>query len=270
MPSPLQQSWNQVAAEYHKYIAPGLRPAAVALCRAVKISPADRVLDIACGPGTAAFEAGALGASRVLGIDFAFGMVALAREIARAQRGDQGGETPGIRFVQASALALPVRTEATNVAISNFGAIFAPDAPAFVVEVARVLTAGGRLALTAWPREGAIGAYYDLVDRHIVPAPSPHDPHAWAQPERAEGWLAPLFNRITTSPLSLPFTAESPEDAWDKLKRSTGRVSSGYASLSPGARRRMDFEMVGFFSGFAGPGGICWQREARLITATRR
>ena len=58
-----------MAREYQKHIVPGFQPAAEALCRFTGIKSGDKVLDIACGPGTASFAAAALGAE-VTGVDW--------------------------------------------------------------------------------------------------------------------------------------------------------------------------------------------------------
>ena len=95
----------------------------------------DSVLDLACGTGTVARQAPA----RVTGVDLNPGMLAVAR-----RRDDT------IPWVQASAQALPFATDSFDVAVSNQGVQFFPDAPAAVAEVRRVVRAGGRIAATAW------------------------------------------------------------------------------------------------------------------------
>ncbi len=267
MTSPIQDAWTAVAREYLRHIVPGFLSAARSLCEAARIGPGDRVVDVACGPGTASLIARERGAASVIGVDFALGMVGLAKKRAA---GPERTETSGvIEFLQGDALALPLADDRFDVVISSFGVIFAPDAPKAVSEIARVLRPGGRLGLTAWPRRGPIGEYYDIVDRHLVPATSPHDPHDWGRLERAVSWLAPSFTDITAEALAVPFEAVSAPEAWRILRRSTGRVSSGYATLSADRRRVFDQEMQRFFARFSRPGGITWPREASLITATR-
>ena len=75
---PMPAAWSTVAREYAKSILPGFRPAARALCEFARIGEGDRVLDVACGPGTAAIEARALGAAEVTGVDYATGMIGRA------------------------------------------------------------------------------------------------------------------------------------------------------------------------------------------------
>jgi ubiquinone/menaquinone biosynthesis C-methylase UbiE len=54
------------------------------------------------------------------------------------------------------AVSLPVPDRSVDAIVSVFGVIFAPDAEAAAVEMARVLRPGGRIVLSAWLREGAL------------------------------------------------------------------------------------------------------------------
>ena len=254
-------AWSKVAREYQQNIVPGFQPAAEALCRFAGIKSGDRVLDIACGPGTASMAAAALGAE-VTGVDSAPGMIALARELAGSKR--------NLSFLEGDALQLPVLSQEFDAVVSSFGVIFAANAPRAVSEMGRVLVPGGRLGLLAWPRTGAIGRYYDLIDRHITPLPSPHDPHKWGDLAQARQWLGSQFEGVTTADIEVPFEAPSPEKAWEMLRISTGRVADGYALLEPAARAAMDREMVEFFRTYRKPDGkVKWPRKAVMIRATR-
>ena len=263
MTTPLPDAWSAVAREYLRHIVPGFRPAARALCEFAGIGPGDRVLDIACGPGTASFEAKALGAAEVTGIDLAPGMLALAKEAA--------SDGSGFRFLHGDALALPVDDASFDVAISSFGMIFAPDGPRATSELVRVLKPLGRMGLLAWPRQGPIAEYYALVDRHLSPAPASHDPFDWGIPDKARAWLEPAFGELAFRSIPVPFEAASPEEAWRILRSSTGRIAGAYPWVPKAAQVKLDEEMTGFFRRWRRPDGIVvWPREAMLIRAVRR
>src|SRR5918994_33733 len=164
-------AWSRVAREYHRQIAPDFAPAARRLCEGLGVGPADRVLDVACGPGTAAVAARGLGAREVVGIDYAADMLFVARAEAH---GD-----PAFRYVAANALALPFAAERFDVVISSFGLIFARDPGLAVQECARVLRADGRLGLLVWPPDGSIGEYQRIAFRHLDIPPDAHDPFQW-------------------------------------------------------------------------------------------
>jgi SAM-dependent methyltransferase len=259
---PMPAAWSTVAREYARSILPGFRPAARALCDFARIDAGDRVLDVACGPGTAAIEARALGAAEVTGVDYAAGMLAVARELTAGQT--------GFTFLEGNALELPVADESFDVAISNFGVIFAPDPERAAREMARALRPGGRAALSAWLESDVTREYYDLVYQHIPRHPAPHDPYDWGVPARAVAWLGSAFAGIETRPLAVPFEAESVGAAWAVLNRSTGRVAAGYATLPADARHAFDDAMYRYFERFRrDDGSVFWPREALLVRGRR-
>jgi SAM-dependent methyltransferase len=258
----MPQAWSRVARDYRRHIAPDFVPAARELCRAVGIVAGDRVLDIACGPGTAAFAARERGAVRVVGVDYARGMCAAAREDPRW--------IPPLYCVVADALSLPLGTAGFDVVISSFGLVFAADPVVAAAEAARVLRPGGRLGLLAWPPGGSIGAYQEAAFRYLAIPPSVHDPFQWGVPGRARAWLGAAFASVEFDPIEVPFEAASPGAAWGVLRTATGRVAAGYAELDAEARRRLDAEMERFFEPFRrADGRIYWPREAFVIRGVR-
>jgi ubiquinone/menaquinone biosynthesis C-methylase UbiE len=255
-------AWSRVAREYHRQIAPDFVPAARRLCQELGVSPSDRVLDIACGPGTAAVAARSLGARDVVGVDYAVEMLAVARAEAR---GDAA-----LHYAAANALQLPFPAERFDVVISSFGLIFAPDPAVAVSEAIRVLRPGGRLGLLAWPPDGSIGEYQRVAFKHLDVPPTAHDPFQWGVPAQARAWLSPAFVDVEVLPLEVPFEADSPAVAWRALSTATGRVAAAYAELNDEGRARLDAEMIQFFEPFRrSDGRVFWPRQAMLVTARR-
>jgi SAM-dependent methyltransferase len=255
-------AWSRVAREYHRLIAPDFAPAARRLCQELEVGPRDAVLDVACGPGTAASLARRLGARSVVGVDYAAAMLVVARAEAC---GDSG-----IQYIGANAMALPFRPGRFDVVISSFGLIFAPDPVLAVRECARVLRAGGRLGLLTWPPDGSIGEYQRIAFRHLDIPPAAHDPFHWGVPRRAHAWLSPAFDRIEFVALQVPFEAESPEAGWTALSTATGRVAAAYAELDAAGRARLDSEMVAFLQPFRrADGRVFWPRRALMVMGVR-
>ena len=255
-------AWSRVARDYHRKIAPDFVPAARRLCEELEIGPDDRVLDVACGPGTAVLAARDLGARFVVGVDYAPAMLVVAKDAERA----------GARalYAGANALALPFGPGRFDVVVSSFGLIFAPDPRVAAAECARVLRAGGRIGLLAWPPDGSIGEYQRVAFRHLDIPPTAHDPFQWGVPSQAEAWLAPCFTRLQVVPLTVPFESESPGAAWRTLSTSTGRVAAAYAELGAAGRARLDAEMTAFFERFRGDDGrVRWGRQAVMLLARR-
>jgi SAM-dependent methyltransferase len=97
-------------------------------------------LDVGCGPGTVtASLAGAAGPGGLaLGVDLSEAM------LARAVRAEAG---PQIGFLRADAQRLPLRDETVDAVVSIAVLQLVPDPAAALAEMARVLRAGGRLAV---------------------------------------------------------------------------------------------------------------------------
>ena len=112
---------------------------------ALAIEPGARVLDVACGTGGVALRAARAGAD-VVGIDISADQLAKARGAAEA-------EGLAIRFDEGDCQELPYGDAEFDAVASAFGAIFAPDHQRAADELARVCRPGGRLALTAWPKD---------------------------------------------------------------------------------------------------------------------
>ena len=109
----------------------------------------DRVVDVGCGPGTAARFAAGRGA-RVTGVDPAGVMLRLARRLTR-------GRT-NVEFVEGSAESLPVPDASVDVVWTIASVHHWRDVEAGLTEVRRVLGPGGRfLAAERRIRPGATG-----------------------------------------------------------------------------------------------------------------
>lgn len=97
------------------------------------------LLDLACGTGDLAFgSADSAATARVVGFDMARRMLTLARQRTGAGR-------PWPRFVAADMSRLPIRDASAQVVLAGYAIRNAPDTPAALREIARVLHAGGLL-----------------------------------------------------------------------------------------------------------------------------
>ena len=104
------------------------------LIREARVTPADVVLDVACGTGDIALLAKAAGARRVVGLDITPRMLLLARE--------KGG---GLPYLAGDMGALPVSGASVDLVTTGYGLRNVPDLDTAITELARVLKPGGRV-----------------------------------------------------------------------------------------------------------------------------
>jgi ubiquinone/menaquinone biosynthesis C-methylase UbiE len=159
------------AAElYQRYLVPRITALwAADLVERSAPRPGERVLDVACGTGVVArLAAERMGTGRVVGLDLNAGMLAVARTVAQ-----NGG--PKVEWHEASVLQMPYPDGTFDVVLCQLGLQFFPDRARALAEMFRVLTPGGRLALsvfTAIERTPMAHALAHALDRHLAPGAS--------------------------------------------------------------------------------------------------
>ena len=120
--------------------------------------PGDRVLDVCCGTGDLAVEAERRGA-RVVGLDFS------ERMLERARR-----KSGTIEWVRGDALALPFADGEFDAVTVGFGVRNLEDLERGLVELARVLRTGGRIAVLEITRpRGLLRPFFRLWLDVLVP-----------------------------------------------------------------------------------------------------
>lgn len=144
---------GETAAEiYDRFFVPALfGQFAPELLRAAAVSAGDRLLDVACGTGTVASAARALGAD-VSAVDINPGMLAVARRNAR-----------GVTLREGNAEALPFGDGLFDIVTCQFALMFFDDPVVALSEMRRVLKPGGRVALSTWSDIPNTPGYRDLI-----------------------------------------------------------------------------------------------------------
>jgi len=151
------------------------------LVAALGVGPGSTVLDVACGTGAVALRAARLGADGT-GIDISPDQLAKARRAAAAE-----GLT--IRFDEGDCQELPYADAAFDTVASAFGAIFAADHERTAGELARVCRSGGRLALTAWEKDG----WSELHEKAGRTFSHEADAREWSEEPRVRTLLGDAF-----------------------------------------------------------------------------
>lgn len=139
MTAGLDRTWRRIAAE-------------------AVVRPGDEVLDACCGTGDLAL-ADQLAGGRVTGVDFSERMLVRAR-----------GKSDTVEWVQADVTELPFADASFDAVTIGFGIRNVPDLDAGLVELARVLRPGGRLACLEITRpDGALRPFFRLWFDGLVP-----------------------------------------------------------------------------------------------------
>lgn len=118
----------------------GRGPAARAMADLAKLTSGDQVVDIGCGPGTAA-RAAARRCARATGVDPAPMMLRLGRWLTAARH------IPNVTFVSGTAEALPLPKASATVTWALSSVHHWTDRAAGLAEARRVLAPGGRIFL---------------------------------------------------------------------------------------------------------------------------
>jgi SAM-dependent methyltransferase len=135
-------------------------PWADVLLDRLALEPGQKVLDVACGPGTvaraAARRVGPTG--HVTGVDFSPAMLAIARS-----KPPVDGGAP-IEDLEGPADQLDVSDDDVDVVTCQHGLQFFPDRPAALAEMRRVLRPNGRLGIAVWRSTAECPPFDALAD----------------------------------------------------------------------------------------------------------
>jgi ubiquinone/menaquinone biosynthesis C-methylase UbiE len=151
--------------------------------------PADtELLDVACGSGQTSLPAARNGIN-VTGIDIAESQIQAAQNHAI----DEGLSA---RFEVGDAEDLPYPNQSYDVAITMFGAMFAPNPKQVVHEFARVIKPGGQLIMANWTSTSMPAQMFKCVSEFMPPHPDVVPPVLWGDEDTVVQRIADDFTDI--------------------------------------------------------------------------
>lgn len=215
------------------------------LCEALDLRAGQSVLDVAAGNGNASLAAARRWCD-VVSTDFVLDLLRDGQ--ARAQ-----AEQVPICFQVADAEALPFDDSSFDAVMSTFGVMFTPVQERAARELLRVCRPGGKIGLANWTPTGFIGQLFQVVGRHVPPAPGLRSPSAWGTRER----LTELFGsdaEIAVTPREFVFRYRSPQHWLEVFRTLYGPVHKAFAALEPEAQPALAADLLAL----AGR----WQRSA--------
>jgi ubiquinone/menaquinone biosynthesis C-methylase UbiE len=206
------------------------------LAEAADVCAGERVLDVAAGNGNATLAAARRFAA-VTSTDYVPEL--LHKGAARA-----AAEGLPVTFAVADAEALPYDDAAFDVALSTFGAMFAPDHRRAAQELLRVVRGGGRIGLANWTPEGFIGQLFKVIGKHVPPPGGLKSPALWG----VEPHIVQLFGAqaadIRTARRFFNFRYRSAAHWIDVFRDFYGPTHKAFAALDAAGRHALEADLA--------------------------
>jgi ubiquinone/menaquinone biosynthesis C-methylase UbiE len=236
---------------------------AEALCEAVDPHATDRVLDVACGSGTAALVA-ARRYCEVAGIDYVPELIDRARARAEAS----GLE---VDFRVGDAQALPFDDDSFDSVLSVYGVQFAADQEKAAKEMLRVCKPGGRIGLATPIPKGWSGDFF-AVNAAYSPPPPPgvKPPLRWGTDEGLDELLGSGIRSIENEERTALQYYRSVDHAVSVFLTFFGPVIRASRTLEDESRERLIGDLRGVFEKYnrATDGTAVIENRYRLTVAT--
>jgi SAM-dependent methyltransferase len=240
--------------------------AAEAFIARLDIAPGLRVLDVACGTGNTAIPLARRGGV-VTGVDIAPNLLEQARVRAAA-------EGLSITFDEGDAEALPYADGSFDVVTTMFGAMFAPRPELVTSEMARVLKAGGLLAMGNWNPAGFSGQMFRVGSQHVAPPPGVAPPVLWGDEATVRQRLSPQFDDITTEIIPIDFDLPTtPAGAVTFFRQYFGPTKVAFSRLDEAGQAAFAADLESLWRGAnlsPDPARTLVKNEYLQVTATRR
>jgi len=227
------QGWRRWEPMFQSFSWPlALRMAAVA-----EIGSGQRVLDVGCGIGDPTLQVAVLVGphGRVLGLDIAEGMIAIARERAAAL----GLGHAEFRVEDVTTVALP--EGGFDAVLGRWSLIYLEDVPRVLQRLRAALVPGGRIAITAWAPPSA-NPWFTVPQEAMarvrpVPPVDPDKPgvfHLSTDGALARALVGAGFQTVGQERVVLSQLAQDGAEFWRMMTEAGGPLASFVEGLTPG------------------------------------
>lgn len=225
----LKSTWS--AGDFGQ-IAKSYQRGAASFISELGIKPGQKILDVACGNGNLSFPAAQAGAV-VTGVDIAPNLILQAKQRAE-------NEGLNITFEEGDAERLPYSDASFEIAVSMFGAMFAPRPELVVSELLRVTASGGTLAMANWTKESFIGEMFKTIAGFVPPPAIMPSPLLWGD----EAIIRERFKEaknIATERQSITFEFDMPpEEVVSFWREYYGPTQRAFAALDGDSAKQED------------------------------
>lgn len=231
-------------------IAETMRESGAALVAKLGITKGLKLLDLGCGDGTTAIPAAKLGAD-VQGVDIAQNLVDAGNARAKAEK------LSNCIFTEGDASNLSMLADRTfDLAVSIFGAMFAPKPVDVAKEMVRVTRPGGRIVMGNWiPGDPTLVAQILKISSAYTPPP----PEGFVSPMQwgVESEVIARFGAAGVTPQNISFTRDtftfnapfSPKHLVERFKNYYGPTMNAFeAAEKNGKAGELQRELDDLFS----------------------
>jgi SAM-dependent methyltransferase len=221
--------------DYHEFATELVWELGPVLVEASRVSPGERLLDVATGTGNVAIRAAEAGAE-VVASDLTPENFEAGRKEAR-QRGVE------LDWAEADAEALPFGDEEFDIVTSCLGAIFAPNHERVADELLRVCRPGGRIGMINFTPEGLGGEFFATFAPYLPPAPpGAKPPVLWGSEDHVRELFGDRVDSLELTRREYVETVASPREYCDFFKRTFGPAVAISASLADQPERAEQFD----------------------------
>jgi ubiquinone/menaquinone biosynthesis C-methylase UbiE len=210
--------------DYHTFAKATVWELGPLLVEACRISPGQRVLDVAAGTGNTAIRAAQSGA-RVVASDLTPENFEAGRREARAL----GVE---LEWKEADAEALPFEDGEFDAVTSSLGAMFAPDHRAVADNLLRVCRPGGTIGMLNFTPEGLAADFFGVFAPYMPPPPpGAQPPLLWGSEAHVRELFGDRVEALDLTRAEYVEHAASPREYYELCRQTFGPAVAIYASL---------------------------------------
>jgi len=263
---------NQVdttaACAYETHMVPSLfGPWVEDVIALAQLQPAMRVLDVACGTGTATHMAAKRVTAKgsVAGLDVDPGMI----EVARTKPFSE--ERAHVTWHCENALKMPFPDGSFDVVLCLQGLQFFPERVAGLKEMRRVLTPAGRLAASVWRAIEHCKGHHVLakvLERHGVDAQAARRPFSLGDAEELAGSArAAGFRNVKVQAVTKLMRFPSPEDFVQNLAAGAPSTRHALAKVPDTQRQQLIAEVSAELQPYVDAHGVGIPYASHLLLA---